>query len=133
MTGREILWFALVGIGWILLGLAMSALFGSIHVEASLIGLALSGPAAIATFALTRWMMKQHPLGALMGMMVGIGVRMLITVAGGLIIFLVTDRYRPCPLCYWIWVLLAYLVTMVLETGLLVRSTQASRVRTGEE
>lgn len=86
---------------------------------AGVIAFALCVPTAILTLAATRWFAKRHPLGGLLGMMVGIVVRLIVALGGGLAIFFATGWFEGTPVGFLFWLLAAYLLTLVAETVLL--------------
>src|SRR5262249_29210677 len=71
------------------------------------------------TFWLTRWMAARHPLGGVVGMLLGTALRILVAFGGGAVVFLLTPMFRDAVLGYWLWLLFAYLASLVAGTGLL--------------
>jgi hypothetical protein len=113
-----------VAVGLLTAGPA-GVLCGSGHWLCGAVGFALCVPPAAATLWLTRWLAARHPLGALFGVTVGPVVRAAVVVGAGFGIFLAARSEGDTtdlghPLKFWLWVLFAYLVTLVVETVLLI-------------
>jgi Na+(H+)/acetate symporter ActP len=107
--------------------------FGPEHWVCGTVGFGLSLPPAAVTLWLTGWLAKRSPFGALMGMAVGTPVRLTATLvaAGALFVAARQDDPRLAeladPLKFWLWVLVGYVVTLVVETVLAARATPPAK------
>ncbi len=116
----------------------VGAVFGPGHWSCGAVAFGLVIPPAAATLGLTLWLSGRYRFGALIGLAGGTVGRLLVVLgaAGGL--FLAAKARGDAadglahPLKFWLWVLFAYLATLVAETALLAgRVTAASRPTTG--
>jgi hypothetical protein len=121
MTGRQAAVLGLPAVLVLLLALPAGSVGGPVHPAAAGVAVGLTVPAAFGTFWLTRWMAARHPQGGVVGMLVGTALRVLVAFGGGAVVFLLTPMFREAVLGYWVWVLFAYLASLVAETALLVR------------
>jgi hypothetical protein len=96
---------------------------GPVQVVAAVAAVGLTVPAAFGTFALTRWLAVRHPLGGAIGMLVGTAIRLLVAFVGGGAVFLLAPGLRETGLVFWLWLLFAYLSSLLAETALLVRAS----------
>jgi hypothetical protein len=55
-------------------------------------------------------------------MAVGTVVRIVVAVGGGAVAFFLAPELRGMGLAFWLWVLFAYLLTLLVETALLARA-----------
>ena len=102
--------FVALPIGW---------LFGSLHWLAAAVAIGLLVPTAFATLWLSRRLATQHPLGAVMGMAIGILVRLIVGFGGGFAIFFVGGAFDDLRVGFWVWLLAIYVGVLVVETALL--------------
>jgi hypothetical protein len=121
MTGRQAAVLALPGVLVLLLALPVGLVGGPVHAAAAAVAVGLTVPAAFGTFGMTRWLAARHPLGGVVGMFAGTALRIGVAFGGGAAVFLLTPAFREAVLGYWLWVLFAYLASLVAETALLVR------------
>jgi MFS family permease len=114
--------------GAFLIGL-VGTLLGPGYYLAGVIGFGLAIPVAAATLGFSLRMATKYKFGAVYGLLLGPVVRLPIVLGPALGIFLAArakfgeDSELGEPLAFWIWVLAAYLVTLVIETVLLARRT----------
>ncbi|HVK17487.1 MAG TPA: hypothetical protein VM533_11095 [Fimbriiglobus sp.] len=94
--------------------------FGTTHVVSAAVAVGLTVPVAFGTFWLNRWMADRHPLGGVVGMLVGTVLRLAVAFAGGAAAFLLAPDLRSAGLIFWLWLLFAYLSSLLAETALLV-------------
>ncbi len=119
MSRNDVLWL-LVPAGVVLLaGVGIGAVVGWDHTLAAGLAVALTLPVGLFAFWFTGWMMARHPFGGLLGMMIGVAVRTLVAVGGGLIAFLSTPQLKELGLGFWVWLLVAYLSGLIVDTGLM--------------
>lgn len=79
-------------------------------------------PPGVVTLVLANYLIRSSPLGALLALTVGMAFRMVVGFGGAVVVILVggfTDSADRVT--FLIWVLFAYLVTLVVETVLLRR------------
>lgn len=87
------------------------------------IALGLTAPAGLATLLAANWFAKLSPYGRVVALFVGTFVRLVVGFGGGLVVFFGSGpTFRADPLSYWAWLLAAYLLTLVVETALMVRA-----------
>ena len=115
MTGRQA---AVLAAPAVLVMLAALP-FGRVHVTAAAAAVGLTVPAAFGTFWLVRWLTARHPLGAAVGMLVGTALRLTVAFGGGAAAFLLAPDLRFAGLVFWLWLLFAYLSSLLAETALL--------------
>ncbi len=105
----------------------MAALFGRQHLACGFVSFGLAMPPAVLTLWLTRWLARRSPYGALLGFAIGPVVRLPVVLGAAAAVFLLArDGVEwgsdfAHPLTFWLWVLFAYLVTLLTETALLAR------------
>jgi hypothetical protein len=107
--------------------LAIAVPFGladdPVHLLAACVAIGLSIPPAFGTYWFTRWLAGRYPLGGVIGMLAGTMIRVVIAVGGGAAVYFLTSAFRDARLGFWIWVLVAYLATLIAETILLARAS----------
>ena len=116
MTGRQVVVLAAPAVVVMLAALP----FGRVHVTAAAVAVALTVPAAFGTFWLNRYMAARHPLGGVIGMLVGTALRLTVAFGGGAAAFLLAPDLRSAGIVLWLWLLFAYLSSLLAETALLV-------------
>jgi hypothetical protein len=86
------------------------------------IAVGLTVPAGLLILLATRWLNHQSPYGRVVALVLGTFVRLLIGFGGGVLLFVAAGTtFRMEPISYWLWLLGAYLVSLTIETILLVR------------
>jgi hypothetical protein len=111
-------------------------MFGSDHWVCGAVGYVLSLPPAVFTLWLAQWFARRSPYGMLIGMAIGPLIRLPVTLIAATGVFAVSLQGESGwaglshPLKFWLWVLTAYVVTLIFETALLVRMAPPSN-RTG--
>jgi Na+/melibiose symporter-like transporter len=91
------------------------------------VGFALCVPPAALTLAIALWMSKRSKFGGLLGLACGAPVRMIVSIGGGVGLYFWelhrTQAQSPLsePWGFWMWLLFAYLVTVAVETVLLLQ------------
>ena len=73
-------------------------------------------PVTLLSHKLTQWWARRKPAGAFLGMLVGVILRAIVIVGGGLAVYLWTRS-----LGFWFWLIGIYLSTLALELCWLVR------------
>ena len=86
---------------------------------------------AFGTFWLTTFLTARTPFGGLIGMTVGVAVRVLFAVGGGMAVFFGTGAFDDAKLGFWLWILSTYLATLVAETALIAGRPAAVAGTTG--
>jgi len=121
MNRKDFAWLSgsaiLVGLIAVLVG----SLFGPMHWLAAGIAIGLMFPTAFGTLWIARSLAARHPLGSVMGMMIGTLGRLIIGFGGGSGIFFINDVFRDVQVGYWIWLLAIYVIVLVVETALLAK------------
>ncbi len=119
MTRQELLW--LVGSGLpVLLAAGLAAGTGRVdHAVSGLVALGLCVPVAVGVFWLTKWFARRTPFGGLLGMAVGVPVRVVAALGGGMALFYGVRWTDESPVGFLVWLLAAYLLTLAAETVLL--------------
>lgn len=83
---------------------------------------------AFGTFWLSTFLTARSPFGGLIGMTVGVAVRIVVAVGGGMAVYFGTAAFEDAKLGFWLWILSTYLATLVAETALIAgRSPPAIR------
>lgn len=116
MTGRQMAVLAAPALVVMLTAVS----FSPVQVKAAAVAVGLTVPAAFGTFWLTRWMAARHPLGGAVGMLVGTVLRLGVAFGGGAAAFLLAPDLRSAGVVLWLWLLFAYLSSLLAETVLLV-------------
>lgn len=112
----------MVAAGVLVTGVGVAAGAGGVHLAAAAVAAGLCFPPAVATLWLTRRLARRHPLGGILGMAVGVVVRVVVAVGGAAALFFAVDTFRATRIGFWLWVLFAYLSTLIAETAVLARS-----------
>lgn len=115
----------------LVVGAGVAAGGGTLHLAMAAAAVGLSFPPAALTLWLTHWFVRRHPLGGILGMAVGVVLRATVAVGGAAALFLTVDAFRAARLGFWLWVLFAYLSTLVAETAVLARSGSLGRGMAG--
>jgi hypothetical protein len=100
-------------------GVAVAVAVGWDHLLAAGVAVALTFPVGLFAFWFAGWLIARHPFGGLLGMAVGLAVRSAAAIGGGLAVFLLTPRLKELGIGFWIWLLVAYLSGLIVDTGLL--------------
>lgn len=119
MSRRDVLWLLLPAVVLLIAGVAVGAAVGWNHLSAAGLAVALTIPVGLFAFWFTGWLIARHPFGGLLGMMVGMAVRSVVAVGGGLLAFLTLPPMKELGLGFWVWLLVAYLSGLIVDTGLL--------------
>ncbi len=94
------------------------------HWYGALIGGGLCGFSGLLSFWLSLKLIKKGPVGPLAAMVLGLVLRTGIGLGGSALAFTVLNGWTAesnDKIAYWIWVLAAYLVSLIVEMVLLVR------------
>lgn len=86
------------------------------------VAIGLTVPAGVITLLASAWLDTTSPYGRVVSVFLGTFVRLLIGFGGGVLAFFAAgETFRNDPVSFWIWLLMAYLITLALEMVLLVR------------
>jgi hypothetical protein len=89
------------------------------------VGLTLT-PGVIA-LVLAERLGRGTPAARVLAVVVGTFVRLGVGFGGGVVVFLAAGpTFRTDPISFWLWVLFAYLITLVIETSLLAGGRRAA-------
>ena len=92
------------------------------------IAFALCVPPGLAIVLLHAYLIRTSPFGRILAMAIGTFVRLVTGFGGGLVVFfLLRLEERSDKLAYWIWILFAYLTTLVMELMVLAKPEAAPR------
>jgi hypothetical protein len=101
--------------------LPLGLLLGSYQWLCSGIAIGLTVPAGLLTFLAGQRMNKASQYGPVVSLFFGTFVRILIGFGGGLIVFIASgSTFRAEPMVYWLWLMGAYLATLLTETAVLI-------------
>ena len=120
MSRRDVLWLTLPAAAVLLAGVVAWPVAGWNHTLAAAVAVALTLPVGLFAFGFTGWLIARHPLGGLLGMMVGVAVRTLVAVGGAVVVFLLVPPLNELGGGFWVWLLVAYLSGLIVDTGLMV-------------
>lgn len=110
---------SLVGL---LVAVPAGAVFDSRHWQLAAVAFGLCVPPGLATFALVEYLAKTSPYGRLLGLMLGTALRLVVGFGGGAAwVLLAGPEDSPGKVAFLLWLLLAYLATLVTETVVLAR------------
>ncbi len=85
-------------------------------------------PPAVATVWLARRNAAAAPAARVAAVVLGMVVRLVVGLGGGLLAYAGLKRLMPVPpLLYWLWLLGIYLLTLLVETAALARMTKPSQ------
>ncbi len=112
MVGMTLCWAALTYAAWLHWG-------PSAVTESSLAVVLCLAPAAI-TLAMGQFVLRQTPQLTLVFVVGSMALRMLAVLAGGLAILALVPTLAASR--FWVWVVVFYLLTIAVETTLLVRT-----------
>jgi hypothetical protein len=85
-------------------------------------------PAALTLAVLTWWRRRRPPVELVAAFLLGVVMRMGLTLGGGLVVFLaLLPVGPPGRYVFWVWLLVFYLATLTVETLLLVGPAPADR------
>jgi hypothetical protein len=119
MSRKDVLWLLLPAGVVLLAGVGIGVAVGWSHTLAAAVAVGLTLPVGLFAFWFTGWLIARHPFGGLLGMTVGVAVRTLVAVGGGVIAFLALPALKELGLGFWVWLLVAYLSGLIVDTGLL--------------
>ena len=94
------------------------------HLSGAAIGGALCGISGLLSFWLALKLLKKGPLGPLLAMVLGLALRTTMGLGGAAIGFTLLGGWNAeesDKIAFWLWVLAAYIVSLVIESALLVR------------
>ena len=92
------------------------------------IALALCVPPGLAIVVLHDYLIQTSPFGRILAMAIGTFVRLVTGFGGGVVVFFLLGlEERSDKLAYWIWILFAYLTTLVTELMVLAKPQAAPR------
>jgi Na+/proline symporter len=117
-----ILLIALTCAGLLGMAVACGLLFDLLHAYAGTTAVGLCGLPAILTVWLTLKLARTNKYGGLLGMAVGLFLRLAVAVGVGLLVFLVVPEFKAWKFGYWGWIIGVYLVVLVVETAVLARA-----------
>ena len=97
---------------------------GSQHWTFAAIAFGLTVPAGLLTFWIGEWLGNTSPYGRVIAVFVGTFVRLVIGFGGGVAVFFALGLdERGDKIAYWFWILLAYLVTLGVETAVMAKAS----------
>ena len=106
------------------------AVYGPRHWGLAAVAFGLCVPPGLATFALVEYLARTSPFGGLYGLMLGTAVRVLVGFGGGAAwLFLAGPTDPRGKVAFLVWLLVAYLATLVAETVLLAKPVSAGTAR----
>lgn len=86
------------------------------------IAFALCVPPGLAIVILHDYLTQTSPFGRILAMAIGTFVRLVTGFGGGIVVFfLLRLEERSDKLAYWIWILFAYLTTLLVELIVLTK------------
>ena len=97
---------------------------GEWHLAGAASGVLLCGASGIASYRLALKMLAKGPVGALGAMVIGIVLRSVVGLGGSALAFTALRGWTAesnDKVAFWLWVLAAYLVTLIAEMALLAR------------
>lgn len=104
----------------------VGVVFDSRHWTLAAIAFGLCVPPGLATFALVEYLATTSPYGRLLGLMMGTAIRLVVGFGGGAAWLLLAGPDDPRgKVAFLLWLLFAYLATLVAETVLLARPAPA--------
>lgn len=92
---------------------------GPVHWLAAAAAVGLCVVPAFGTLWLTTFLTARSPFGGLIGMTVGVFVRLVVAVGGGMAVYFGAGAFDDAKLGFWLWILSTYLATLVAETALI--------------
>jgi hypothetical protein len=93
---------------------------GPVQWQLAGIAFALCVPPGVLVVFLADYLSRVSPYGRVLAVFVGTFVRMAVGFGGGVLIFLAAAfDNRADKIAFWLWLLFAYLVTLVVETVVL--------------
>lgn len=96
---------------------------GPIQWQLAGIAFGLCVPPGLLVVFLADYLGRASPYGRVLAVFVGTFVRMAVGFGGGVLIFLAAGpQDRQDKVAFWLWLLFAYLVTLVVETIILSRT-----------
>ena len=94
------------------------------HAAGAACGVILCGSSAAASFWLALKLLKRGPAGALGAMVFGLALRSVVGLGGAAVAFTALGGWNAeenDKIAFWMWILAAYLVTLIAEMALLAR------------
>ncbi len=89
---------------------------------------ALCVPPGLAIVLLHDYLIQTSPFGRILAMAIGTFVRLVTGFGGGVVVFFLLGlEERSDKLAYWIWILFAYLTTLVTELMVLAKPQAVPR------
>ena len=110
MSRKDLLWLTLPPLAVLLVGVGVGAAVGWGHALAAGLAVALTAPAGVFAFWLTTKFAATHPISGLLGLMVGVVVRTVVAVGGGVLAYLTVPVLAELGIGFWVWLLVAYLI-----------------------
>ena len=94
--------------------------FGPAQWQFAAVGFGLCVPTGVAVVVLGHYLIRASAFGRLLAVFVGTFVRLAAAFGGGVAVFaLAGPTDRADRIAFWLWVLFAYLTTLVVETALM--------------
>ncbi|MDB5313239.1 MAG: hypothetical protein JWO38_7441 [Gemmataceae bacterium] len=123
ITGLPVLIGALVAV-------PVGLVRGPAQWEFAAIAFGLCVPTGVVTLWLAEYLSRQSPYGRLLGLMIGTGIRLVVGFGGAVAVLFLTIPEDPAGrVGFLLWVLFAYLATLVTETALLARPAPAGAAK----
>lgn len=108
----------------LLVAVPIGVMLGTQHWAFAAIAFGLTIPAGLLTLWIGEWLGGTSQYGRVIALFVGTFVRLVIGFGGGVIVFILIGlEERPDKIAYWFWILLAYLVTLGIETAVMAKAT----------
>ena len=107
---------------------------GEWHLAGAASGVLLCGASGIASYWLAKKMLKKGPVGTLGAMVVGLVLRTTVGLGGSAVAFTALRGWTAesnVKVAFWLWVLAAYLLTLIAEIALLARRLPTAETRKG--
>ena len=107
----------------LIVALPVGLLLGSQQWGFAAIAFGLTVPAGLLTLWLGEWLGNTSPYGRVIALFVGTFVRLVVGFGGGVVVFLLAGPSEGRDkIAFWAWILLAYLVTLGVETALMAKT-----------
>ena len=104
------------------------------HLAGAASGTLLCGSSGLVSFWIALKLLKKGPVGTLGAMVLGLVLRTVIGLGGSALAFTALRGWAAEPddkLAFWLWVLAAYLTTLIVEVALLARRLPKAETRKG--
>ena len=133
MTARDTGWVTVPALAILALAPMVEVATGTRQILPALVSVALTWPVAVLTLWFTKKLMRDNPRRAALGFIAGSLLRMVVAMAGAVLVATFAEWGRESGVSFWVWLIVAYLSTLAAEVFVLAKPGWVGRGAVGRK